>query len=113
LGSVARYLSVVYITKLVPNPFPFGTFAVNIVGCLAIGIIYGLSLRFLWFTPEWRLLLATGFCGGFTTFSAFSLENVQLLQQGNYATFAMYSLSSFTIGLAAVYGGILVTRVGI
>ena len=74
LGSVARYLSVVYVTKLIPSQFPYGTFAVNIAGCLVIGIIYGLSLRYLWLTPEWRLLLATGFCGGFTTFSTFSYE---------------------------------------
>ena len=111
LGSVARYLSVVYITKFFPSPFPFGTFAVNIIGCLVIGIIYGLSLRFIWLTPEWRLLLATGFCGGFTTFSAFALENVQLLQQSNYSTFALYSISSFVLGLLAVFAGLSLTRI--
>jgi len=111
LGSVARYLSVVYFTRLIPGAFPYGTFAVNIVGCLIIGIIYGLSLRFLWFTPEWRLLLATGFCGGFTTFSAFALENVQLLQQNNYSTFALYSISSFALGLIAVFMGIGLTKI--
>jgi len=111
LGSVARYLTVVYITKIFPHPFPFGTFAVNIIGCLIIGIVYGLSLRFLWLTPEWRLLLATGFCGGFTTFSAFALENIQLLEQSNYGTFAMYSISSFVLGLAAVFIGLSLTRI--
>ena len=110
LGSVARYLSVVYFTKIIPGQFPFGTFAVNIIGCLAIGIIYGLSLRFSWLTPEWRLFLATGFCGGFTTFSSFALENVQLLQQANYGTFALYSLGSFALGLTAVFTGIIITR---
>ena len=111
LGSVARYLSVVYISKLIPNQFPFGTFAVNIIGCLVIGIIYGISLRYLWLTPEWRLFLATGFCGGFTTFSAFALENVQLLQQSNYTTFALYSTTSFILGLAAVFAGLLLTKI--
>ena len=110
LGSVARYLSVVYVTKLIPSQFPFGTFAVNILGCLIIGVIYGLSLRYLWLTPEWRLFLATGFCGGFTTFSAFALENMQLIQQANYGTFALYSISSFTLGLAAVFFGMFLTR---
>jgi CrcB protein len=111
LGSVARYLSVVYISKLIPSQFPFGTFAVNIVGCLIIGVIYGLSLRYLWLTPEWRLFLATGFCGGFTTFSAFALENMQLIQQSNYGTFALYSITSFTFGLAAVFLGLFLTRI--
>ena len=111
LGSVARYLSVVYITRFFPNPFPFGTFAVNIIGCLVIGVIYGLSLRYIWLTPEWRLLLATGFCGGFTTFSAFALENVQLLQQSNYSMFALYSISSFVLGLLAVFAGLSLTRI--
>ena len=110
LGSVARYLSVVCVTKLIPSQFPFGTFAVNILGCLIIGVIYGLSLRYLWLTPEWRLFLATGFCGGFTTFSAFALENMQLIQQANYGTFALYSISSFTLGLAAVFFGMFLTR---
>jgi len=111
LGSVARYLTVVYMTKFFPHPFPLGTFAVNIIGCFIIGIIYGLSLRFLWLTPEWRLLLATGFCGGFTTFSAFALENIQLLEQSNYGIFAAYSLASFAFGLAAVFIGLSLTRI--
>jgi len=112
LGSVARYLSVVYFTKLIPGNFPYGTFFVNIAGCLVIGIIYGLSLRFVWLTPQWRLLLATGFCGGFTTFSAFALENVQLLQQNNYTIFALYSITSFALGLVAVLAGIGLTKLG-
>ena len=111
LGCIARYLSVVYITKLFPSQFPFGTFAVNIVGCLVIGIIYGISLRYLWLTPEWRLFLATGFCGGFTTFSAFALENMQLLQQSNYSTFALYSITSFVLGLSAVFAGLSLTKI--
>ncbi len=111
LGSVARYLMASYITKLVQAPFPYGTFAVNIIGCLAIGIIYGLTARFNWFTPEWRLFLATGFCGGFTTFSSFAYENIQLLQQANYTTFALYITTSFVLGLAAVFAGLSLTRV--
>ena len=111
LGSIARYLTATYFTKLIANPFPFGTFAVNIVGCLVIGVIYGLSARFNWLTPEWRLFLATGFCGGYTTFSSFALENMQLLQQANYTTFTLYSITSFVLGLAAVFMGLLLAKI--
>jgi len=111
IGSIARYLTASWLTKLFPSAFPYGTFAVNIIGCLAIGIIYGLSERYSWFTPEWRFFLATGLCGGYTTFSAFALENVNLLQSSNYLTFAIYSIGSFALGLLAVFGGILLTKI--
>lgn len=110
LGSIARYLTTVFFTKMFISHVPYGTFAVNILGCLVIGFIYGLALRFSWLTPEWRLFLATGICGGYTTFSSFALENVQLLQQANYTTFALYSIASFILGLAAVFGGIALTK---
>jgi CrcB protein len=70
IGSVGRYLLSGLITKGFPNSFPIGTFTVNVLGCLIIGVIYGISERFGWLTQEWRLFLATGICGGFTTFSA-------------------------------------------
>jgi len=111
LGSIARYLTSTYFTKLFPSAFPYGTFAVNIFGCLVIGIIYGLTERYNWFTSDWRLFLATGFCGGYTTFSSFAIENVQLLQQANYFTFALYSISSFTLGLIAVYIGFTLGKI--
>jgi CrcB protein len=111
IGSIARYLTSTYFTKAFPSAFPYGTFAVNIFGCLVIGIIYGLTERYNWFTSDWRLFLATGFCGGYTTFSSFAIENVQLLQQGNYFTFGLYSISSFTLGLIAVYIGFTLGKI--
>ena len=110
LGSISRYLTVFYFNKLIPSTFPFGTFAVNIFGCFIIGIIYGLSERFNWLTPEWRIFLATGFCGGYTTFSAFAYENIKLLEASNYAMFASYSLISFAAGLLAVFLGLALTK---
>lgn len=111
LGSIARYLTAVWLTKHFPSAFPYGTFAANILGCLLIGIIFGLGQRFAWPSPEIRLFLITGFCGGFTTFSSFTLENIVLLQNSNYVTFAIYAISSFAIGLLAVFGGITLTKI--
>jgi fluoride exporter len=83
---------------------------VNVLGCLIIGVVFGLSERFDWMTPEWRFFLATGFCGGFTTFSAFALENIILLQNRDYFTFAIYAVLSFALCLAAAFTGLLITR---
>lgn len=109
LGSVARYLVASSITKTIPSAFPFGTFAVNLVGCLINGIIFALSERFDWLF-EWRSFLATGFCGGFTTFSSFAYENILLLQDKDYLTFASYSILSFILGLIATFIGLFLTR---
>lgn len=109
LGSIARYLAASFLTKTIPSAFPYGTFAVNIIGCLIIGIIFGLSEKFNWL-PEWRLFLATGVCGGFTTFSSFAYENILLLQDKDYLTFASYSILSFALGLIATFIGLALTR---
>lgn len=111
LGSIARYLAALLLTKTTPSTFPYGTFVVNVLGCLAIGVIYGLSERFGWFSSELRLFLATGFCGGFTTFSSFAYENIQLLQDKDYLTFAAYSGLSFVLGLLAAFLGLSLTKV--
>lgn len=110
LGSIGRYLTAVLMTKIWSSSFPWGTFVANVLGCLIIGLVYGFSTRMNWMNPEWRLFLATGFCGGYTTFSSFTFENADLLQSGNYGTFALYTLSSFAVGLAAVFAGILLTK---
>jgi CrcB protein len=111
LGSMARYLTASTLTRYFPAAFPYGTFVANSLGCLIIGIVYGLSERFNWFTPEWRFFLATGFCGGYTTFSSFAFENIKLLQDGNYITFASYSLISFIVGLLTAFIGLSITKI--
>lgn len=105
LGSVARYLGHKFISTLSSHPFPLGTFIVNITGCLLIGVFYGLSVKHQYFTAEHRLLLMTGLCGGFTTFSAFTLEGMTLLQQQRVLIFLMYFALSIVVGLAATFAG--------
>lgn len=104
-GSIARYL----LGKLINDPsqgIPYGTFAANIIGSLLIGVILGWALKNDSLTSNTTLLLATGFCGGFTTFSTFAYENHVLLKSGDLMTFALYAIASFAIGILAVFGGI-------
>lgn len=113
VGSILRYLTVYFSAKLYTNTpvtFPYHTFAVNIIGCFIIGILMGLSERHLLINNDLKLLLVTGFCGGYTTFSAFSAENYQLYQNGHYITLLLYISGSVIAGLAAVYIGLIVTR---
>lgn len=110
-GSVCRFITASYFTKLIPSDFPYGTFIANVAGCLLIGLFYGMSERFAWFSPGWRLMLATGFCGGFTTFSSFSYENIKLLQAADYRTFGIYTLGSLFAGLSAAFIGIILTKI--
>lgn len=110
LGSMARFLSVYGVARVVGDRIPLGTLAVNIGGCFVMGIVFGISHRFDWLTPEWRFFLATGFCGGFTTFSAFAYENLLLLQQRDYWTFAANVVLSVVLCLIAVFLGVFATR---
>lgn len=109
-GSIARFLTGYYLTKLIASPFPYGTFTANILGCFIIGAMVGMAQRFHWFTPELRLLLATGFCGGYTTFSTFAYENLHLLQTRQYSTFAIYTSVSFCSGVGAALAGLLLVN---
>src|ERR1700733_8675726 len=106
VGSVARYLCQRWIYHLYPHPFPWGTLVVNLSGCFLIGAIYSMSEKSSLFDAELRLLLITGLCGGFTTFSTFAFENVTLLRSGNITYFLLYTFSSLVLGILAVLGGI-------
>lgn len=109
-GTVARFLLTGVVVSLLPFRFPFGTFAVNIIGCFVMGAVVGFAERVPWFDHHWRMLLTAGFCGGFTTFSAFAFENIELLLDKNYVIFGAYSVASFILCLAAAYVGLVLTR---
>ena len=108
-GSVLRYI----ISRYLNNPassFPLGTFTANILGSLLIGIIIGFAVKNNTLTENQTLLLATGFCGGFTTFSTFAYENHVLFKSGDFISFALYTFASFIIAFLAVFAGIYLFR---
>ncbi|MGN6265082.1 MAG: fluoride efflux transporter CrcB [Ginsengibacter sp.] len=105
IGGMSRYLVTLFVQNKILSTFPYGTLAVNIIGCFLIGVIYGLSERGN-MNPEWRLFLATGIMGGFTTFSSFSNETVSMLRDAEYLPAFSYVAFSVIVGLAATFGGI-------
>lgn len=103
LGSVLRFLISAYTQKFWKlGQFPAGTFVVNILGCILIGIF---SAQIIKTDSPMKFLLVTGFCGGFTTFSTLSLENYTLWQSGNYGILILYSFLSIFIGISAIFLG--------
>ena len=111
LGTIARFLTANYVARHVSSVFPYGTFFVNIIGCFLIGIVYGLAARDQIISPNWRLFLATGFCGGFTTFSSFAFENFELLQTREFFQFGAYIAASLIVGFASAFIGVFLTRI--
>lgn len=109
IGSIGRYL----LGKLWNDPsngIPYGTFATNIIGSLIIGVILGWALKNNTLSSNTTLLLATGFCGGFTTFSTFAYENHVLLKSGDFLSFGFYAIASFALGILAVFGGMWMAK---
>ena len=111
VGCSLRYLAVVGVTRFAGTAFPWGTMLVNIVGCLLAGILFGLVQERAFFSPLIRLLLLTGFLGGFTTFSTFAVETVSLLRDGSWLVALSSVAVNNLVGIAFALAGIYLMRV--
>jgi len=110
VGSMLRYAVQKFFQAQVAATFPTGTLLVNIAGCFLIGILWSLVSRSFTWNDEMKLLLMTGFCGGFTTFSAFTLEGIGLLKENKTALFFIYLTASVVGGLVATFIGIRIVK---
>ncbi|MEL6809835.1 MAG: fluoride efflux transporter CrcB [Bacteroidota bacterium] len=109
LGSTLRYI----LGKFLNSPasgIPYGTFAANVLGSLLIGVILGMAAKHETISQNTMLFIATGFCGGFTTFSTFAYENHVFLKNGDFGLFATYTIGSFILGFVAVFAGIWMVK---
>ena len=110
IGSVARYLVSRLNTRIEWFSIPIGTLTVNVIGSLLIGFLVGISEKSPILTVEWRMFLMVGLCGGFTTFSSFSGENLMLIRNGQVLPLLLYTALSVLLGFTAVYLGYISTK---
>ncbi len=111
VGSVIRYLTTIYVERRLPAGFPYGTLTVNVAGSLVMGVVLAwVAARSSETSEQWRLLIGTGFCGGFTTFSAFAADNLMLLDQESPALALFYVALSVMGGVLAVWIGFSVAK---
>ncbi|MEZ4996003.1 MAG: fluoride efflux transporter CrcB [Bacteroidales bacterium] len=110
LGSVVRYLVSQLNLTVSFHSIPVGTLIVNVAGSFIIGFLTGIAEKSMILTPEWRLFLMVGLCGGFTTFSAFANENLMLIHNGQLMSVLLYTGLSLFLGFLAVYLGYVTTN---
>jgi fluoride exporter len=106
IGSMARFAVSLLIRS---KTFPYAILSINIIGSFIIGLVFAMSIKEEGLSANWKLFLATGICGGFTTFSAFSLENMELLQSGKIGMAFLYITSSVVLAIAAAFLGYQLT----
>jgi CrcB protein len=109
IGSVLRYLVALLFQNKALSAFPYGTLTVNVIGCFVIGVVFALAEKGN-LSPEWRLFLASGICGGFTTFSAFSIETVALMKAGQILPAVLYIGASVGLGVLATLLGVVTPK---
>ncbi len=110
LGGLSRFGLGKWINSWHNQHFPYGTFAVNVMACFILGLAIGLADHKQLLSPTARLFLTVGFCGGFSTFSTFSLETISLFQQGHNSSLVLYILGSILLCVAATFGGLFIAE---
>ena len=110
IGSVARYLFSSAVLRATGSLFPAGTFAVNVVGCIAFGVIAGAAEQRVQLAPDLRLFLLVGVLGGFTTFSSYAFESMSLVRDGQFAWAAINIVGQVAAGLAGLWAGYVITN---
>lgn len=110
VGSILRYVTTVFTAKMLHGTLPVGTFLVNIAGCFVVGMLIGLFEYQQVLNHHYRLLFVVGFCGGFTTFSAFSAESLRMFENGMLLQGILYIAGSILVGLLAVWLGVSLVK---
>lgn len=111
IGAAARYALAGFVHRLTSASFPYGTFAVNMVGCLLFGVIFGLTEQRFVISPAVRAFLLVGVLGGFTTFSSYSFESFQLIRDAQYLRASVNAAGQVVLGLVCFWLGYLANRV--
>ena len=109
LGSLFRY-PIGLVLKPISPQLPFATLIANAIGCLLLGLLLGFLSTRSSVSNTQHMLLAVGFCGGLTTFSTFTLENMRFIEQGQLFNFFIYSIGTFVLGLACIYAGMILHK---
>lgn len=110
VGASARYSLSGLVAKLVPSSFPYGTLIINITGSLLLGFFLAWTSEQVLINPRWRLLIAIGFCGSYTTFSSYAFETFALGEQGQWLLMSLNVVASNVLGLVSVLAGAALAR---